>query len=260
MKYSSRVKKILKTESKRIFFRVRDKVLVKIYKKKYHSSTGVLKTNPIVWLRTPKTASSSIKAILSSQDRVIDWTANPTVPIESTDSARKIICVAASAKSKFANQYPKIWEEAFKWAVVRNPFEKTLSAWNYLEDINEKPLLELLESPPRLEEDKTAYTHFSMGQFDLLSDDGHTVVDKVIKYENIDSELSALFDIFGLEFRGLPKVNQTISRTTYESLTFAEREAIRQRFQKDFEEFGYDVERKNDQVSESNQEFIAGGS
>ncbi len=242
MKYSSLVKNILNKESKRIFFRLGDKCLTKLYERKYHSSAEVLKKSPVIWLRTPKTASSSIKIILNSQDRVFDWTANPSVPLTSDDLERKIICVAASAKRKFSNQYPEIWESAFKWVVVRNPFEKTLSAWNYVSGINEKPLLQLLETPPRLEEDKTAYTHFTLRQFDLLSDDGHIVVDKVIKYETIDSELGALFELFGLEFRGLPKVNRTVSRRAYESLNFSEREAIRKLFQKDFAEFDYDLD------------------
>jgi hypothetical protein len=88
---------------------------------------------------------------------------------------------------------PRIWDEYFKFCVERNPWDKTLSHYS----------MQKFRS--------RAHTSFEeylrRGKFCLnyplyTNRAGHLILDRVIKYENLIEELTAVFRSLGIPFSG----------------------------------------------------------
>ena len=199
-----------------------------------------LRVFPVIWIRTPKCASSSILASLELVDRVANVTKNPDLPLTEQVLRRKVICVGAGDKERFMEQYPDVWSDAFKWAVVRNPYDRAVSAWRYLEALRNRPLEEVLADPPTRDGALHEYNHFARPYSSMLNVSGVLDVDEVLKFESLDVALPALFNKLGVPFVGLAHVNQTPGAKPKESaVSDVAREKIRQMFTDDFESFGY---------------------
>jgi len=95
---------------------------------------------------------------------------------------------ALNIKSRISQE---IWNNYYKFCVERNPWDKTLSHYHMCRS----------RSGDRL----TLDGYFSKGYFcqnlPLYSDQhGHIIVDKVIKYEKLNEELSKVFELLGIPF------------------------------------------------------------
>ena len=200
-----------------------------------------LKVSPVIWLRTPKCASSSILAILESADRVVNCIKHPEIHLTDDLLRNKVICISAGNKEEFVERHPDIWGDAFKWAVVRNPYDRVISAWRYLDALRALPLEQVLANPPSKNGAPSDYHHFTRSFSSMLTRAGELVVDCVIKYEELDSELPTLFENIGVPYVGLAHVNETPGRKPKgQVVSNAGCEKIQQLFRDDFELFGYE--------------------
>jgi hypothetical protein len=99
-----------------------------------------------------------------------------------------------------------IWDNYFKFCVVRNPFEKVISIFSFItrgnqvgENVPKKLLFEMflpliLETP--LFCDKNIYTI-----------NGDICVDKILRYETLEKDFSSICDELGVSRETLPKIN-----------------------------------------------------
>jgi len=200
-----------------------------------------LRVFPIIWLRTPKCASSSVLAALESADRVVDLIKHKNVELTEDLLRRKMLCIGAAGKQGFIHRHPALWERATKWAIVRCPYQRALSAWRYLDHLRQRSFENVVANPPQKENDPAGFHHFTHGFHDMLSWDGKDVCDHVLKFENLDQELPALMEVFGVEFHGLPTINQTPGvRPRQDDLLGTElRQKLQVLFADDFRKFGY---------------------
>lgn len=235
-----KIKRVLEDPHKAVV-KFRDRLVRRGLLLQYGKYGKDLKRYPVIWVRTPKCASSSILAVLEASDCVVNWTVTRDAVVEPSVLRRKIICVGADVKEEFRENHPQLWSRAFKWAVVRNPFDKTISAWKYLDSISEVALRDVLVSPPGKKQSPSDYHHFTASQFDLLAIDGRLSADKVIYYETLEVDLKRLFEDLGVPFKGLPKLNRTPSREGVGKMMLDASvvNAIVLRFASDFECFGY---------------------
>ncbi len=205
-----------------------------------------MKKHPVIYVRTPKVVSSSILLALEESGRLVNMLNKKNQRkdfLKNVDLSDKIICVGAyKNRIWFKDNYPQIWENAFKWAVVRNPYDKTISAWKYLESTSGKTLSEVLTSPPNEEDNFRDYLHFTRTQSETLSTKGKLYVNYMLKYENLGEEWIKLGDELGIKLPELPVVNKTASRVrahSTDSLSQDEKKMIQDRYNLDFENFGY---------------------
>lgn len=156
----------------------------------------------------------------------------------------------ALQRKKFYNHIPafrareripaKIWNSYYKFCVERNPWDKTLSHYYY--------------TLKKRSNNKLAFEEYvKRGRFclnyPLYMDPQHRkiIVDRVIKYENLNEELGEVFDYLGIPFEGsLPvraKSHYRKDRRPYWEVFSNElkeyRDVIPKIFKKEIELLGY---------------------
>ena len=139
------------------------------------------------------------------------------------------------------------WSQAFKFAYVRNPWDKVVSHYHYRVQTNQTGLgngdIDFEEWVKRAYRDRepTFYDkpRFFMPQLDWISNEsGGIIVDHVGRYENLAQDFNELCNTLGIR-KELPHVRQSshgIYRNYYSDDT---QEIIRNCFLKDIEAFGY---------------------
>jgi hypothetical protein len=87
-----------------------------------------------------------------------------------------------------------------KFCVVRNPWDKFVSAWHYLEDFRTKDIKSVLSNLPRPVGTGHDYRHITRQQSQLIFDEREElVVDRVVKFETLREELMLLLNELGMD-------------------------------------------------------------
>lgn len=206
---------------------------------KYRPSSEMnpLRVYPVVWIRTPKTASSAVRQILSSSGRLVDLQRESDVEISRELYKHRVISIGTHQVGEFREEYPEVWERALRWTVVRHPYSRVLSAWKYMETLRTRDLDDVLRDPPDTGH-PAEYLHFTSPYFEMLSMDGDIIVNDALQYEDLEQSLAHLFKRLGIEFHGLPLVNITPGKKPYE-LTERQKQRIFELYEADFKAFGY---------------------
>lgn len=83
----------------------------------------------------------------------------------------------------------------FKFAVVRNPWDKFISAWLFCQDTRKLPMRDVLRHLPPSGFD---YRHVTRLQRETLHDhSGNLVVDKLIRFETLQADFDEVSDLIG---------------------------------------------------------------
>ena len=174
-----------------------------------------------IFIKTSKTAGTSIEVYLSAicgeediltpvipgirghTPRNYKGLFNPFPELLGRYRRRRDIIKDALRFNKFYNHIPAIlvkerikltiWNNYYKFAVERNPWDKTLSHYYMLKTLSNKEL--------------TLEDYFLRGRFcknyPMYTDKlGNMMVDEVIKYEFLMKDLTRIFDKLGIPFSG----------------------------------------------------------
>ena len=225
-----------------------NRILNKYNKARYASKKASkfhIKQAPMIFVKTPKTGSTAIQHLLHKHRSWLfmnELMNRPGFDLRGQNLSTHIIGVGSyKARMKFKAQYPDIWEQAYKFSVVRNPYSKALSSWRYCPSTKDKSLLEALSNPPKEEENFHDYMHFTKTQTSMLTRDGEIYVDELLRYENLNEEWRNFCDKHEIAAGDLPMLNKTARKKTKEELTSEEIKLINELFAEDFETFGYEM-------------------
>jgi hypothetical protein len=131
---------------------------------------------------------------------------------------------------------PETFARYFKFAVVRNPYERTLSEYRFRIRDSAVPLVDFLNGLPDDDWFDSARHLAPQTEF-LLGSDGRLLVDRVIRYENLEREVPDVFRrIFGSSL-SLPRVNESSGPRA--GFSGEAEQIIYRRFESDFDYFGY---------------------
>ena len=138
----------------------------------------------------------------------------------------------------------------FKFCVIRNPWDRFVSSWKYLtayQDLDVRSILEKLpEKKAKSSQERHDYRHLSQLQSDLIFDQSERcVLDKTIRFENLDNGFSKM-----LTERGLPPLRLKIeNRTVKPDIDYRDifegrecRELFASKFARDISLLGYRFE------------------
>lgn len=133
---------------------------------------------------------------------------------------------------------PDIWDNYFKFCIERNPWDKTISHYYFLKKGRKDYNFDDYMNEKKFCLNYPLYTDFAQN---------HIILDEVINYENLNSELSRIFEQLGIPFSGsldtFAKSQYRKDKRPYNEFFPEEYETyskvIEQVFQKEIELHGY---------------------
>jgi len=209
----------------------------------------LLKFKTGLYIRIPKAASCSILEIVNRESTLLYH--------DGFMYHRKCPRLASSAKKLYGDAR---FDKLFKFSVVRNPFARAVSCWQYLTNHPEWNKLPHFE-PTSFNEfcyklvstenddknhtyDTSCCNHYSwhtQPQFEHLYDStGKLLIDYVGKVETLQSDLDNILDRLELPRRQIKNINKTSHRHYTEYYDDETREIIEKKYAKDIEYFGYE--------------------
>lgn len=149
------------------------------------------------------------------------------------------------------------WDEYYKFAFVRNPWDRMVSwysmvtkspqnsnkLWRYARD-NSSTFEEFIYNcTDEVEIWKGVYYSFTYNQLDYLTNEnGDLLVDFIGRLENFDEDVREVFDKIGVDLELVPHKNRSKHRHYSTFFTPDTEMVVRERFKKDIEYFGYEFE------------------
>lgn len=128
----------------------------------------------------------------------------------------------------------------FVFSAVRNPYDRLISAWKFLNMTRHCTLLEVLSRPPQ---SIVEYTHLYRPQTAILREPGKhkLVVDDLIRFETLQDDFDRVCDRIGRERVQLPCVNVSVRERDYRQYFNAETRKLAERmFRSDLDAFEYE--------------------
>jgi hypothetical protein len=156
---------------------------------------------------------------------------SPSFPMHMHSKARDV-------KAKLS---PDIYDNYFKFAFVRNPWDWQVSLYEYGRQYKNHPQRQLMQSfrnfdeylDWRVTEEKTLQKEF------ITDEAGNVIVDYIGRFEQLEQDFTTACSKVGLEVT-LPKFNKTKSRKSYTDY-YSDRtqKLIYDHFREDIDFFGY---------------------
>lgn len=146
------------------------------------------------------------------------------------------------------------WNKHFTFSVVRHPYSRVVSLYNYRVSQNTTKLkhnpVEINEWIIKCFREKDRFLAWPRNMFlpaiDWLLVDGKIAVKKVVKLENINNEWESICKGIGCHYQPLHKHNATKSSTYETALEVLDETSvgiINEYFKRDFKEFNYEMKK-----------------
>lgn len=191
-----------------------------------------------IFVKTSKTAGTSLEVFLSDVCGEADIF-SPILPAVESHRPRNFqqgeFTAHMSCNEIRARVGSEIWDTYYKFCVERNPWDKVLSHYHMqrFRSGDELGLEEYFQSEL-----------FPRDWHKYANDDGQLLVNKVLRYETLNVELTNLFNILGVPFTGELQVRAKSEyrkdrRHYTEALTESQRQKIDQAFEKEINFFQY---------------------
>lgn len=193
-----------------------------------------------IFVHIPKTAGQSVEHVFLARHG-LDWEGRAPLLLrynpDRNVGPERLAHLWAREYVSCGYVSPKVFSEYFKFAIVRDPYERAISEWLYRGA--KVPLETFMRTIP--EDSYRDQARHMSPQVDFLSgSDGSIIVDRIARFETLSADLSEIFlTIFG-EAIDIPHVNR--SKTAGPKKTDLSQEAkelIHRRFEKDFDVLGY---------------------
>ncbi|MGJ5620525.1 sulfotransferase family 2 domain-containing protein [Sulfitobacter sp. MF3-043] len=198
-----------------------------------------------IFVHVPKTAGQSIEQVFVD-DLGLSWDDRGILNLRyNSDPAfgpQRLAHLYADEYVRNGHIDRDLWNAYFKFAVVRNPYDRILSEFRYRRFRKTGPLFWFLRKQYRDDYYDIA-RHAVLQSRYLFDENGTCLVDEIVKFEELKDRMPEIFQrIFG-DPRTLPKRNESTNshrRLTRHQLSAWNRKAIRDRYAEDFTRLGYD--------------------
>ena len=149
----------------------------------------------IIWVKTPRCAGTALKRFLIQHNCFHDYR-DDYFAIEREVEFNKVIGIVANELDCFIDHNKELWGNSYRFTVVRNPFDKFVSAWHHLYE-DRPPMGDVIDNLPTMGQDAF---HITDTQANIISNKfGHINYQKIIRYEHLQEQLDDVFEMIGLE-------------------------------------------------------------
>lgn len=196
----------------------------------------------IVWFRTPKCAGRQIRGKLERAKLYLS---------DQYPNEKKVLCIRPETNWKRARKLnPDFWDSAWKFAVVRNPWDRFISGCQYIKQkypgrckrIHKMTLKEIAFNLPK-QRNSLGEVHIARTLSSILTYKDKLLVDHIIKLEDVDEGWEEVCKRIGIDVK-LEKSNQS-KRLPYKKYFDGDQEfidRIAEVYAEDIERFGYTYE------------------
>ena len=128
----------------------------------------------------------------------------------------------------------------FVFSAVRNPFDRLISSWKFLDSTKNRTLLNVLENLPEHTPD---FEHLTRPQIEILREHGTKTlaVDDLIRFETLQQDFDRVCDRIGRPRLVLPHINTSQRELGYRQYFDSRtRRLAEKHFAEDLEMFGYE--------------------
>lgn len=142
------------------------------------------------------------------------------------------------------------FESAWKFSVVRNPFDRAVSLFEYLRGRGNLPPTTTFSIfchylSERAYEPIGLYNHVHLSQLNpqvswLRDANGNLFPDFIGRYENLEQDARVIFSKLGIAFQNLPHLNSSARKPLSEYYGARELDIVRDVYSEDFNAFDYD--------------------
>jgi hypothetical protein len=141
-----------------------------------------------------------------------------------------------SAK-QYLKEYPKEYREYFKFAFVRNPWDRMLSNYQWL------MLLGIIncEFAQWIIKPTYGYNAYNYNRM-ICNNSGSIIVDYIGKFETLQQDFNKICNKIGIQQQTLSHTNKTNHKHYTEYYNEETKQIIAQKYEKDIEYFGYKFE------------------
>jgi hypothetical protein len=134
-------------------------------------------------------------------------------------------------------EYTTAPQSYFKFAVVRNPWDRFISGWKYCASTRELTLQEVLNALPQEGHDYRHVTRLQCAT--IFNNHGELIVDYLIRFEHLQDDFDAVCDLIGKPRRTLPHRNRGSRNHYHDYFDAASRQIFLHYFSKDVDILGY---------------------
>jgi hypothetical protein len=196
-----------------------------------------------IFIHIPKTAGTSIETVLGvrGDNKQVDY---------SIFFGHDLQHLTAAELARHERMPQGVFESYFKFAVVRNPWDRVVSEYMYCPDDygedHRAGLRMFLED--RFSRPEGPGVHLRP-QIDYVTDEqGRTMVDKIVRFENLEEDLEEVWRVLGMEGVELPvrKTTEHYHYSTYHSRR--SRHLVSELYAEEIERFGYEFENRPERL------------
>lgn len=209
----------------------------------------IISEQNIMFIHIPKTAGTSIVHMLLTDmlgcETSGSISSQPT-PVQQTYGLGDNLKHATLTELR-QHLTPEVFQRYFKFAVVRNPWDRVVSSVTWSQHkykvFSRVPFPDMVMMIPQIQTDPShpLYLIFRE-QIDFIELDGKLAVDKVCRFENIQTDINILTNEIGIGEQKLSKFN-TSEHDPYQTYYTPELKNIVQTcYMKDITTFGYEFE------------------
>lgn len=198
-----------------------------------------------IFVHIPKTAGQSVEQVFLD-DLGLSWDEREPLllryNIDPAAGPERLAHLYADEYVRLGHIDQARFDSYFKFAVVRNPYDRILSEYRYRKSHKTGPLWWFLRKHHKTDLTDLARHVVPQTRY-LLDADGNCLVDQIVHFENLSEEIAPVFErIFG-EPKELPRRNLSRDdsrRKSRAELSDRNRALIYKKFKSDFDFLGYD--------------------
>jgi hypothetical protein len=145
-------------------------------------------------------------------------------------------------KNKSAYLAHKYWDDYFKFAFVRNPWDHFLSLYYWMKKngTTKKNFTEFVNQEYNNNYDCLSDWGFTC-LWDRISENDECIIDYVARFEDIDNEWKIITDKIGIPYSKLNKLNSSSREKNYRDYyTIETKNMVSELYKKDIEKFNYE--------------------